>query len=181
MFCDLTEMFGAGNEPSTVEEFRALFPLDYYAYNAGERTCVSAVNDADYRHYSVIFTAQGTVYYGTYDFVTGKLISRYAGKLGSEITWQYNASYKIGYSFFSGKKPGRTNIISSAYKTVDKYYTEMVNGEISGANNDGVNVKDDRTSTLEEFQAAVANVQFVYELATPIEYTLSTQQLAALA
>ena len=33
---DLTEIFGAGNEPSTPEEFRAMFPEDYYSYNAGE-------------------------------------------------------------------------------------------------------------------------------------------------
>lgn len=33
---DLTQMFGAGNEPSTPEEFRAMFPEDYYSYNAGE-------------------------------------------------------------------------------------------------------------------------------------------------
>lgn len=35
-FFDLTEMFGAGNEPATPEEFRAMFPDDYYPYNAGE-------------------------------------------------------------------------------------------------------------------------------------------------
>lgn len=33
---DLTQMFGAGNEPTTVEEFRTMFPLDYYEYNPGE-------------------------------------------------------------------------------------------------------------------------------------------------
>lgn len=33
---DLTQMFGAGNEPSTVEEFEKMFPNDYYPYNAGE-------------------------------------------------------------------------------------------------------------------------------------------------
>lgn len=33
---DLTTMFGAGNEPSTVEEFEKIFPADYYPYNAGE-------------------------------------------------------------------------------------------------------------------------------------------------
>lgn len=33
---DLTLMFGAGNEPATVEEFKKMFPLDYYDYNAGE-------------------------------------------------------------------------------------------------------------------------------------------------
>lgn len=32
---DLTKMFGAGYEPSTVAEFEARYPLKYYAYNAG--------------------------------------------------------------------------------------------------------------------------------------------------
>lgn len=35
-FFDLTQMFGAGNEPTTVEEFKALFPNAYYEYNGGE-------------------------------------------------------------------------------------------------------------------------------------------------
>lgn len=33
---DLTAMFGTGNEPTTVEEFRALYPNSYYPYNTGE-------------------------------------------------------------------------------------------------------------------------------------------------
>ena len=36
IFVDLTAMFGAGNEPATVEEFEALYPLPYYDYNAAE-------------------------------------------------------------------------------------------------------------------------------------------------
>ena len=36
MTFDLTQMFGDGNEPSTVAEVEALFPLDYYEYNLGE-------------------------------------------------------------------------------------------------------------------------------------------------
>jgi len=32
---DLTAMFGAGNEPSTVAEFEALFPEPYYPYDSG--------------------------------------------------------------------------------------------------------------------------------------------------
>nr|DAG58393.1 MAG TPA: chromosome segregation protein [Caudoviricetes sp.] len=35
MLIDLTKMFGEGNEPSTPEEFEALFPEDYYPYNEG--------------------------------------------------------------------------------------------------------------------------------------------------
>nr|DAQ39506.1 MAG TPA: hypothetical protein [Caudoviricetes sp.] len=33
---DLTQMFGAGNEPKSVEEFEKMFPADYYPYCAGE-------------------------------------------------------------------------------------------------------------------------------------------------
>ena len=33
---NLTQMFGAGNEPTTVKEFKALFPNDYYDYDSGE-------------------------------------------------------------------------------------------------------------------------------------------------
>lgn len=32
---NLTAMFGAGNEPTTVGEFHAMFPKDYYPYDAG--------------------------------------------------------------------------------------------------------------------------------------------------
>lgn len=36
MLIDLTLMLGSGNEPTTVEEFEAMFPATYYPYNAGE-------------------------------------------------------------------------------------------------------------------------------------------------
>ena len=35
MLIDLTLMFGAGNEPSSVEEIKSMFPDDYYPYDAG--------------------------------------------------------------------------------------------------------------------------------------------------
>ncbi len=55
---DLTKCFGEGNEP-TIEQFRALFPLDYYAYNAGEVTNVSAVSGLPYSKTVVTFGVQG--------------------------------------------------------------------------------------------------------------------------
>lgn len=36
MLIDLTQMFGAGNEPTSVAEFEKLFPQPYYDYNPGE-------------------------------------------------------------------------------------------------------------------------------------------------
>ena len=71
MVYDLTEMFGAGNEPATVADFKALFPKDYYPYNAGEVTCVSAVNGEPYRLYTI--DLDGTRYGGTLDVTTGKM------------------------------------------------------------------------------------------------------------
>ena len=49
MYIDLTQMFGAGNEPSTVEEFRAMFPAEYYSNNTGELLSanVTAVESKD--------------------------------------------------------------------------------------------------------------------------------------
>jgi hypothetical protein len=49
MVVDLTRMFGAGNEPATVAEFEAMFPDDYYPYNAGELLSVNieGVNDRE--------------------------------------------------------------------------------------------------------------------------------------
>lgn len=44
---DLTQMFGVGNEPSTPEEFEAMFPADYYPYNAGEQMS-APVNEVIY-------------------------------------------------------------------------------------------------------------------------------------
>lgn len=44
---DLTQMFGSGNEPSTPEEFEAMFPSDYYPYNAGELMS-APVNEVTY-------------------------------------------------------------------------------------------------------------------------------------
>lgn len=68
---DLTKMFGAGNEPATVEEFRAMFPLDYYEYNAGElvsfngtglqTTGFNQFDSSDYRYISGDFD-QGKIH-----------------------------------------------------------------------------------------------------------------------
>lgn len=41
---DLTTMFGAGNEPTSVEEFEKMFPADYYPYNEGELMSMSVNN-----------------------------------------------------------------------------------------------------------------------------------------
>ena len=72
---DLTQMFGAGNEPSTPEEFEALFPEDYYPYNEGTLMSIP-VNEVDIENANLIkpstnfidksgYTSKGVKY--TYD------------------------------------------------------------------------------------------------------------------
>lgn len=75
MLIDLTQMFGAGNEPSTPEEFEALFQEDYYPYNEGELMSMP-VNEVDIENANLIkpstnfidksgYTSKGVKY--TYD------------------------------------------------------------------------------------------------------------------
>ena len=71
---DLTQMFGTGNEPQTVADFKTLFTKDYYAYNSGTETIVSAVNNEEYRHLEIEFpNTAGIVYGATIDVKSKKL------------------------------------------------------------------------------------------------------------
>lgn len=49
---DLTQMFGAGNEPTTVAEFKAMFPNDYYEYTTGKPVYIADKNspNLDYNY-----------------------------------------------------------------------------------------------------------------------------------
>ena len=62
MIFDLTTMFGTGNEPATVEEFEAMFPNDYYQYNAGE--IVSAGVTEVVEQGKNLFDYTDNIYYG---------------------------------------------------------------------------------------------------------------------
>lgn len=70
MIFDLTQMFGAGNEPTTVEEFNRIFPLTYYPYNAGEirSTVIKGVKVNGYNLFD------GELQQGYYDTATEPII-----------------------------------------------------------------------------------------------------------
>lgn len=70
-FFDLTKMFGAGNEPATVEEFKTMFPNSYYPYNEGE---LLSLNPTGVK--SVGFNLWDEEWeVGTYDTSTGQKIA----------------------------------------------------------------------------------------------------------
>lgn len=82
MLFDLTQMFGAGNEPTTVEEFKAIFPKDYYPYDEGT---LLNVNPAGIK----------TVGFNAYDKATGK--AELIGGNQYQITGTYTSlSYSTG-------------------------------------------------------------------------------------
>ena len=97
---DLTEMFGEGNEPSTVAEFKRLFPDEYYAYdNTYAEKTVSEVNGDPYVSIPISFGS--TVYGGTLDVVNGTLTVRpyYASYNGETLVGPWVSSmdaYAVG-------------------------------------------------------------------------------------
>lgn len=72
---DLTQMFGAGNEPSTVEEFEEMFPDDYYEYC--EPTIISSQTDR-----VDVASADGTI---TQQITTGFPVLNSAGSVHDYI------------------------------------------------------------------------------------------------
>lgn len=103
-FFDLTQMFGAtkSNEIYAMEQaqagsgvayFKSLFPKDYYPYNAGEETCVSAVNGDPYTKETI--SLGQTVYGGTLDVVKGKLNAKpyYASYSGQTLIGPWISSH----------------------------------------------------------------------------------------
>ena len=204
---DLTQMFGStiadyiySLETNTagagVAWFRNLFPNDYYPYNAGETTCVSAVNGDPYWKKDILWqTEAGTVYGGTLDVVTGVLtVDRACTNLSTSWYWF------IGNTQPSGKTVATTtnfpahkgNIaICSHYKRGSSVYVvNLNNGEFilsDGGNGAYFCFKNEAGGTAQEFkdiiaaqEAAGTPIQVCYELATPLTYQLSATQVELL-
>ena len=182
MMCiDLTEMFGEGNEPTTVETFKALFPHDYYPYDESyTETCVSAVNGDTYLHYTIPLGQ--TVYGGTLDVTKGKLtVNRAIVDLGT-LTWTYNATYAFfTSSSLTGRKIGVRNMVSDLFKTQAWSWsgTPLTNAIWGNGSNATIYVQYPITE-VSEFLSLISGHQLCYELTTPIIYQLTPQQIALL-
>lgn len=82
---DLTTMFGAGNEPTTVEEFEKIFPAAYYPYNAGE--IVSAGTEE--------VVEQGKNLWDIDGYKASDLVDLKAGYWGVKLNVKPNSTYCI--------------------------------------------------------------------------------------
>lgn len=195
---DLTQMFGAGNEPSTVEEFEKMFPADYYPYNAGE--VVSAVvtdvtvGDTARQIPEAIRNLPG---YG-WSAGTARNYVDYENKkyyqcvqsvnLGT-LDWKFNTTSGVGNHFYGRIDLAKFkylgafgttvyNVLCSKYRTVSRSSSVFVDKTITidGADTrvSQIQVKDTAYTDAATFKQAMQGVMLYYELETPIVTDIST-------
>lgn len=130
----------------------------------------------------------GTVYGGTHEFVSGGLTSKMASVDLGALTWGWSSVGKF-YSteLTAAKAPSSNtdiaNMVCSIYTADSDAHSNsaIYNNIITLSSTSLLCVRDSRFTDAASFKAAMSGVQLVYELATPIEYTLTAQQIALLA
>lgn len=151
---------------------------------------VSPTQDvADATTYAEDWTSQaGTVYGGTIDVVTGVLtVERAYVDMGS-LTWTPNATdymnfYSTGLQNVVKRPPntatGHLYVVCSAYASIPP--TAREDCYIYVTNGGQIRVKDTTNASLTgpQFKTLMSGVQLVYELATPVTYQLTPQEVTA--
>lgn len=178
VFIDLTLLFGEGNEPS-VDEFEALFPNNYYAYNTGEKTNASAVNGTPY--YTHTTSLGRTVYGGTVDVVSGTLTVTHAIGNLEELDWSGSTASRYISNGINDMKPVTDgDVLPSLY--AEKYRTIRWNDGLS-TNHDGIAVANSSYAYFYLYRdenTLTPSGKFCYELATPTTYTLTPSTINTL-
>lgn len=183
---DLTTMFGAGNEPASVEEFEKMFTADYYPYNKGEIVNAGvtevAVGNTAYPIPEAIKSLPGYGWSaGTAKNYVDYENKRYVQGVGSVDLGTKNwLMYKDGdYTPFfyltsiSDIRGGTSNFLCPKYQ----YAKIGVIGNASGLyvlENTTVRVRDTAYTDATTFKQAMQGVMLYYELATPIVTDIST-------
>lgn len=189
---DLTQMFGAGNEP-TLEQCREFFASESYPYNAG--TLASAdVTDVQVGDKviplpnSISLKSAGSVY-DSLEFyeADGKYYQRHTQRVGvvdlgtlPTGKWFKGDGYRWIILNWTDDAPkpvlgGIRNILCSAYvrKSIKVPYSKdssigicVNNTYTTGTSN--IDIDDGRYENLNDFVASLPGVLLYYELATPI-------------
>ena len=189
---DLTVMFGAGNEPSTVEKFEKMFPNDYYPYNAGEIVSAGvtevAVGDTVHKIPEAIRNLPG---YG-WSAGTARNYVDYENKkyvqcvnsvdLGTMI-WKNGTRVSFETRQLSGQKLTKSYSIAPNFMCL-KYSTKTQDGlwgkpNVTGITANGkvdgyVYVNDASYTDATTFKQAMQGVILYYELEKPIVTDIST-------
>ena len=187
---DLTAMFGAGYEP-TLEEFEAMFPLEYYPYNAGTDTSNTFifVEDADENLSATpIPVTLRSLPDGTHDeWISGETADTYIQRVGVQVfdgseSWGVNPN--VGSGFAYTPKPADMasgdGAASLPLMRVDRFEPKMAstggNVYASGSNllfyRDGSTFNPSNTTDAKAWFAANPTT-LIYKLATPVTTTLT--------
>lgn len=199
--CDLTVLYGAGNEPSAVDEFKALFPASYYPYNAGETMTVGQVNGEAYRAYTIEMpTEAGTVYGGVLtvnkDGTGSLVVDRTSYTMNGNENWiNVGGAYPQAFQLDTGiinadQKLGASRVvgISNLFKWTGQV-TEETNGirwqnvQDTDTNRGRLFVYDaTHTSDLINFKQMLAETPLVivYDLLAPLTFSLTASQVQTL-
>lgn len=187
---DLTKIFGSGNEPSTPEEFEAMLPNDYYAYNEGELMSMS-VNNVIYTDTSSNQTSHpipqliqnidgygwgaGTAY-NYVDFENKKYykcVDRIdlGVLLWKDIGISYGSVYRYDASLFKVGKAQENNVICSRFEKniISTKDTECYNFH----NEFRYLIIQSKIDNLDTFKSAMQGVYLYYELTEPIVTDIS--------
>lgn len=139
---DLTQMFGAGNEPTTVSEFRAMFPDDYYPYNAGELKTITPTSIEastterfqllDKSKYPATTTIDGVTFTNNGD---GTITYNGTTSTGANYTLQSGLKVVAGHKYFSYVGENTNDKISvllyadpDPYNTFDNRFPDAAGG-----------------------------------------------------
>ena len=148
---------------------------------------VSPTQDvADATTYSVDWTSQaGTVYGGTLDMVTGVLTVDWAMVDLGTLNWDYlspASSYPYGvfYGDVRNKARGERNFITSCYPISDGYFKKDKTCLGNSWSNTFYIIDSSYNGDTEELKTALSGQQICYELATPITYQLTPQEVTTL-
>ena len=180
---DLTAIFGAGNEPSTVEEFEAMFPDDYYPYSdqevvhAGVETVESVGKNStntliipeSIRNLDGYGWSAGNVY-NYVDFENKKFHKRVGCVDLGTLEWTSKTDCYFR-AVLSTLKPGKNEKVSNGcckkYLVYDANrlmrVTKGIALGVNGANN--VDVRDENYTDITTFKTAMSGVMLYYELA----------------
>lgn len=180
---DLTKMFGSGNEPSTPEEFEAMFPTDYYPYNVGELMSAS-VNEVIY-----LDTKNKETSYPIPQAILN--LPGYGWSVGdvrNEVNWEnkqhiqrvnavdlgtLNWGYMTGYTAFmanvSGKADGQ-NMLCSMYINYGRASLSSMPDMYICANDSGklIFIKNSKYTDADAFKQAMNGVMLYYKFAESI-------------
>lgn len=139
-FTDLTQMFGAGNEPTTYEEFLQRKPkvADEYAYNEGEiinftATGIESRNAAGAVVASLPLNLSGIVRTdGTQLFPDGLLSAGSVRDMVDRVNGR--AEKNVGFIAFNGTESWRTSILSDVARhqlTISTAKSDLIGGIIA--------------------------------------------------